>query len=60
MRAARSNWRRCEHVSAPHLFPQPTGNVGGRRALNYCGNRGMLNAWLALCNIHDEHGEGST
>ena len=41
----------------PHLFPQSTGNVGGQRALSYYSYRGMLNAWLALCDIHDEHGE---
>jgi len=41
----------------PHLFPQSTGNVGGHRALSYYSYRGMLNAWLALCDIRDEHGE---
>jgi integrase len=41
----------------PHLFPQLTGNVGGHRALSYHSYRGMLNTWLALCDIRDEHGE---
>lgn len=41
----------------PHLLPQLTGNVGGGRALTYHSYRGMLNAWLTRCDIHDEHGE---
>ena len=41
----------------PHLFPQLKGNVGGQRALSYYSYRGMLNSWLALCEVHDEHGE---
>lgn len=41
----------------PHLFVQLKGSVGGQRALSYYSYRGMLNAWLALCEIHDEHGE---
>jgi integrase len=41
----------------PHLFPQLKGNVGGQRPLSYYSYRNMLNAWLALCEIHDEHGQ---
>lgn len=41
----------------PHLFPQSAGNVGGGRALTYYSYRGMLTAWLARCDIRDEHGE---
>jgi len=41
----------------PHLFPQLKGNVGGQRRLSYYSYRGMLNSWLALCEVHDEHGE---
>ncbi len=41
----------------PHLFPQRTGNAGGQRPLSYHSYRGMLNAWLALCDVHDEHGD---
>ncbi|MEP7179284.1 MAG: tyrosine-type recombinase/integrase [Pseudonocardiales bacterium] len=41
----------------PHLFPQLKGNVGGRRPLSYYSYRGMLNSWLALCEVHDEHGQ---
>ncbi|HYO85362.1 MAG TPA: tyrosine-type recombinase/integrase [Dermatophilaceae bacterium] len=36
---------------------QPTGNVGGQRPLSHHSYRGMRNAWLALCDVHDEHGE---
>jgi integrase len=41
----------------PHLFPQLKGNAGGQRPLSYYSYRGMLNAWLALCEVHDEHGD---
>jgi integrase len=41
----------------PHLFPQLKGNVGGQRALSYYSYRGMLNSWLTLCEVHDEHGD---
>ncbi len=41
----------------PHLFPQLKGNVGGQRPLSYYSYRGMLNSWLALCEVRDEHGE---
>jgi len=41
----------------PHLFPQLKGNVGGQRPLSYYSYRGMLNSWLALCEVHDEHGQ---
>ena len=41
----------------PHLFPQLKGNVGGQRPLSYYSYRGMLNTWLALCQVHDEHGQ---
>jgi len=40
----------------PHLFPQIKGNAGGQRPLSYYSYRGMLNAWLARCEVHDEHG----
>ena len=40
----------------PHLFPQLKGNAGGQRPLSYYSYRGMLNAWLARCEVHDEHG----
>jgi integrase len=40
----------------PHLFPQLKGNAGGQRPLSYYSYRGMLHAWLALCQVHDEHG----
>ncbi|MEO8749675.1 MAG: tyrosine-type recombinase/integrase [Allobranchiibius sp.] len=39
----------------PHLFPQHKVNAGGQRPLSYHSYRGMLNSWLALCAIHDEH-----
>lgn len=41
----------------PHLFPQIKGNAGGQRPLSYYSYRGMLNSWLTLCEVHDEHGE---
>jgi integrase len=41
----------------PHLFPQLKGNAGGQRPLSYYSYRGMLNSWLTLCEVHDEHGE---
>jgi len=41
----------------PHLFPQLKGNAGGQRPLSYYSYRGMLNAWLARCEIHDAYGE---
>jgi len=41
----------------PHLFPQAHGNARGQRALTYYSYRGMLNAWLALCDIRDEHND---
>lgn len=41
----------------PHLFPQINGNAGGQRPLSYYSYRGMLNSWLALCEVRDEHGE---
>ena len=39
----------------PHLFPQAKGNAGGQRPLSYFSYRGMLNDWLVLCDIRDEH-----
>ena len=47
----------CWPGQHPHLFPQLTGNAGGQRPLSYYSYRGMLNSWLALCQVHDEHGE---
>lgn len=41
----------------PHLFPALVGNAGGRNPMTYYSYRGMLNAWLATCRIHDEHGQ---
>jgi len=41
----------------PHLFPQLKGNAGGQRPLSYSSYRGMLNSWLALCEVRDEHGQ---
>lgn len=41
----------------PHLFPQGKGNAGGQRPLSYYSYRGMLNSWLEVCEVHDEHGE---
>ncbi|MDQ6641134.1 MAG: site-specific integrase, partial [Actinomycetota bacterium] len=41
----------------PHLFPQLKGNAGGQRPLSYYSYRGMLNAWLILCEVRDEHGQ---
>jgi integrase len=41
----------------PHLFPQLKGNAGGQRPLSYYSYRLTLNAWLELCEVHDEHGE---
>jgi integrase len=41
----------------PHLFPALTGNANGQRALSYGSYRRALNAWLADCEIRDEHGE---
>lgn len=41
----------------PHLFPAPTRNAHGRRALTYYSYRAVLNRWLADCEIRDEHGE---
>ncbi len=40
----------------PHLFPAPVGNAGGQNPITYYSYRGMLNSWLASCEIHDEHG----
>jgi len=48
-----ARWRQ-QH---PHLFPQLKGNVGGQRPLSCYSYRGMLNSWLKLCQIHDEHGQ---
>ncbi len=41
----------------PHLFPQIKGNAGGQRPLSYYSYRGTLNSWLAMCQVHDEHGD---
>lgn len=41
----------------PHLFPAPTRNAHGQRALTYYSYRATLNRWLADCEIRDEHGE---
>ena len=41
----------------PHLFPQLKGNAGGQRPLSYYSYRWMLNSWLALCEVRDEHGQ---
>jgi integrase len=41
----------------PHLFPAINGNAGGQHPLTYCSYRGMLNNWLATCDIRDEHGD---
>lgn len=41
----------------PHLFPHPKANAGGQRALSYYSYRSMLNSWLELCEVHDEHGD---
>jgi integrase len=41
----------------PHLFPQIKSNAGGQRPLSYYSYRGMLNSWLARCEVHNEHGE---
>jgi integrase len=43
-----------------HLFPHERGNSSGQRALTYYSYRGMLNHWLADCDIRDEHGERAT
>ena len=40
----------------PHLVPQLKGNAGGQRPLSYYSYRGMLNSWLALCQVHDGQG----
>ena len=39
----------------PHLFPALMGNAGGQRAMTYYSYRIMLNRWLVLCDIRDEH-----
>jgi integrase len=41
----------------PHLFPAPTRNAHGQRALTYASYRMMLIKWLADCDIRDEHGQ---
>ena len=41
----------------PHLFPALMGNAGGQRAMTYYSYRIMLNRWLVLCDIRDEHGD---
>lgn len=41
----------------PHLFPAPTRNADGQRALTYYSYRATLNRWLADCEIRDEQGE---
>ncbi len=41
----------------PHLFPAINGNAGGQHPLTYYSYRGMLNHWLAACDIRDEHGD---
>jgi integrase len=41
----------------PHLFPAATRNAGGRHPMTYYSYRGMLNAWLTTCEVHDEHGQ---
>lgn len=38
-----------------HLFPHEKGNSNGQRPLTYYSYRGMLNNWLADCDIRDEH-----
>jgi integrase len=41
----------------PHLFPALKGNAAGRHPITYYSYRSMLNAWLATCQINDEHGD---
>nr|WP_267313558.1 site-specific integrase [Arthrobacter sp. 260] len=41
----------------PCLFPALIGNAGGQNPMTYYSYRGMLNAWLATCQVNDEHGQ---
>jgi integrase len=41
----------------PHLFPHEKGNSNGQQPLTYYSYRGMLNRWIADCDIRDEHGD---
>ena len=40
----------------PHLFPALKSNAGGQRPVTYYSYRGMLNRWLDICDVRDEHG----
>ena len=40
----------------PHLFPALKGNAGGQHPLTYYSYRSMLNRWLDICDVRDEHG----
>ena len=41
----------------PYLVPAINGNAGGQHPLTYYSYRGMLNRWLATCDIRGEHGD---
>jgi integrase len=40
----------------PHLFPALKSNAGGQHPVTYYSYRGMLNRWLDICDVRDEHG----
>ena len=39
----------------PHLFPALKSNAGGQHPVTYYSYRGMLNRWLDICDVRDEH-----
>lgn len=41
----------------PHLFPALKANAGGQHPVTYYSYRGMLNRWLDICDVRDEHGD---
>ncbi|MGB7981135.1 MAG: tyrosine-type recombinase/integrase [Candidatus Nanopelagicales bacterium] len=41
----------------PNLLPRLTGNADGRRPFSPDSYRGMMNRWLASCDVRDEHGQ---
>jgi integrase len=41
----------------PHLMPRRNSNASGSRAFAPATYRGMLERWLAACDIRDEHGQ---
>ena len=51
-----SVWPRAGPSTTRTCSPPLIGNAGGRNPMTYYSYRGMLNTWLAACDVHDEHG----